>query len=262
MAATTAAPSLITRLNREWQGRWAELEYDFPHGRMSCQQTLQIVSERRPEADAVLRGLLTAAAHDGANDPVCARTALQIILPRVVSVAVQCARRSRQLGHDEEPMAITVAVALERIKHAPLHRPGSALGNLAMDVLKYALRHTAPVSAETPTDPTEAGSFEPAGLEQIARGEALNSSTTEEATAQVLRLAAWARDREILTERETAMLVTYELGTCQERKAMAARYGIEVPALRLRVHRIRQSLKKAVQAHALERSDLMTPLAA
>ncbi|MEO4039921.1 hypothetical protein V3N95_11715 (plasmid) [Micrococcaceae bacterium Sec6.3] len=263
MITTTATPSVITRLNREWQARWADHEYDFPHGRMSCQQTLQIVSERQPHADAVLRGLLTAASQDGLNDAVCARTALQIILPRVVSIAAQCARRQRvqHAGVYEEPFAVTVALALERIKHAPLHRRGSVLGNLAMDLLKFSLAHFTAAEAEIATDTTDTRVFDPRDLTEASRA-AAGISATEEATQQVLALAAWARDREVLTEAETSMLVSYELADAAERKQQAARHGIESRALCLRVHRVRQTLKKAVCAHALQRTDLMPQMAA
>lgn len=260
-AATT--PSVITRLNREWQARWAEYEHDFPHGRMTCEQTLQIVSRREDHADAVLRGLLTAASQDGLNDTVCARTALQIILPRVVSIAAQCARRQRvqHAGVYEEPLAVTVALALERIKHAPLHRRGSVLGNLAMDLLKLSLAYYSAAEAEIPTDTADGYMFEPHTLNEIARIDT-EVSSTEEATQQVLALAAWARDRDVLTEPETALLVSYELADCQERKRLAAKLGIESQALRLRVHRVRQALRKAVQTHALQRTDLMPQMAA
>lgn len=264
MITTRTSPSVITRLNREWKARWAELEYDFPHGRMSCQQTLLIVSERRPDADAVLRGLLAAAAQDGARDEVCARTALQIILPRVVAVASQCARRQRVHagGLYEEPLAVVVALALERIKHAPLHRPGSALGNLAMDLLKHSLRAFEHAELEAPTDPAEGPAFEACTASELARHGAGDVSAAEQAIQQVLRLATWARGHEILTEAETSMLVTYELSGAEERKALAAKHQISSRALCLRVYRVRQSLKQAVSLHALQRADLMDEMAA
>lgn len=263
MITAAATPSVITRLNREWQARWAQHEYDFPHGRMTCEQTLQIVSRREENADAVLRGLLTSAAQDGPNDTVCARTALQIILPRVVSIAAQCARRQRvqHAGVYEEPLAVTVALALERIKNAPLHRRGSVLGNLAMDLLKLSLAYYNAADAEIPADTTDGAMFEPRTLNELARIDN-EVSPTEAATQQVLALAAWARDREVLTEAETSLLVSYELANCQERKRLAATLGIESQALRLRVHRVRQSLRQAVQTHALQRTDLMPQMAA
>lgn len=264
MTLTTATPSVITRLNHEWQARWADREYDFPHGRMSCQQTLQLVSDRDPSADAVLRGLLTAASQKGANDEVCARTALQIVLPRVVTVATQWARRwgCSQVGAYDEPLAVSVAIAVERIKNAPLHRPGSVLGNLAMDLSKLVRRHFLAAQAEIPADPTSCtDAIEARGASDAAR-RIEQISETEEVTDQVLRLAAWARDHEILTEAETSMLVCYEVGSADERKALAETYAIGSRALCLRVHRVRQTLKKAVQAYALERTDLMSAKAA
>ena len=60
----------------------------------------------------------------------------------------------------------------------------------------------------------------------------------------------------------TSLLVSYELANCQERKRLAATLGIESQALRLRVHRVRQSLRQAVQTHALQRTDLMPQMAA
>ena len=255
---TTHTPSLITRLNIEWDRRWAEHLYDFPHGTMTCQQSLQLVSHRAENAGSVMRGLLEAA---GAGDDVCARTALQIVLPSVVSVARQCAPRQRaQAGAYEEPLAVTVALAIERIKHAPLQRPGSVLGNLHMDLLKYALRYF------------KASESELLGMEDDLAGTeefsslygrlAETTSGTEESTRQLLRLAAWMRDHEILTEAETAIFVSYEIGTSEERAALAEKLSTTREGLCVRVHRIRKAVKKAVSQYALQRSDLMDETAA
>lgn len=251
------SPSLITRLNREWKDR-ADLVHNFPHGTMTGQQTLELVTNRAEGSEEILRGLFAAA---GDGDEVCLRVSLQIVLPAVVNVAKQCVyRQSSFAGSYEEPLAVTVALSIERIKKAPLHRPGSVLGNFALDLLKLSLRSFEMDQREVLTFdgqcPAEQGRSE---LHLRLNGD--GGSETERSTQQLLSLAAWARDHDVLTETETSIFVCYTIGSSEERAALAARVGSTRDGMHMRAHRIRQQLKKAVTHYALQRTDLMAPAA-
>lgn len=247
-------PSLITRMNREWQLRMAETTYAFPHGTMTCEQTLQLVSSRAPGSADIVRGLFEAA---GRGDETCLRTSLQIMLPAIVNVAGQCRSRQRCSSHTfEEPLAVVTALAVERIKNAPLHRPGSVLGNLSMDLLKYALRHFANDGEVLTHDGEHPDAQARDGLQARLHDQ---TSQTEVATRQLLRLAAWARDHDVLTETETSVFVCYGIGSAEERTALADRLETTKDRLAMRAHRIRKRLKKAVSSYALERTDLLEP---
>ena len=139
MSTTTYAPTVIDRLNAEWAVRYAETSHPWPHGTQTGIELVQTVARSTVEArEQIMRGLLEQAA---VGDEDCARAVLQLMLPRFTLIAGRHTRMRMAAMHGdhsarEEVSAAVIAAAWKWIRRPSLHRAGSCIGNLAMDVLK------------------------------------------------------------------------------------------------------------------------------
>lgn len=260
MSTTATGPDIHHRLIREWEASWAQTLHAFPHGKHTAGQVLsQIRTSPRSEADQIMLGLLREA---GAGDQACARTALQVMLPKCVSLARSC--KGLSTLDPQEAISVVVAIMWERVSSYPMARTTSVIGNLAMDALKAVTRAFPPaLTLESPVDPlvlSEGRSGDSEDTQHwpssIPAAEPAAVTQAEENFHELYTVLAWSRDHNLLSAEDVALLVRYSTSSSAEKTAMAQHLQISMTALRKRAHRIRCTLIQAVQDYALTRADL------
>lgn len=135
---------ILRALNEEWsaltdspQARRALMRWSARNPMLAAAHSLDdvLAINRSPEHGAELRRFL---AHFAPSDDLAARTLLQVMLGGLCNL-------SRQIGRDRDASGEIVALAWERIRTYPAHRPGSVSGNILLDVRKwYSQLHRAP----------------------------------------------------------------------------------------------------------------------
>lgn len=255
MTATyTYQPTVIDRLNVEWATRYASTPRSWPHGQQTGDELRTRVNDACPvEREHLMRGLLEAAA---AGDEDCARAVLQLMLPRFVLTAARHTRMRQAALHgdssaQEEVAAAVIAAAWKWVRQPSLHRPGSCIGNLAMDVMKDSLLERKLM---------DRGGDDANLVDWLPE---LGNSATEEdvdaadrSTQELCSLIAWARDEGVLNSRDAALFLRYQLSDEQERAALSQEYGYTGRSLCKRVSLLRNRLTEAVRDYALQRCDL------
>lgn len=247
ITTTTDQPGIVIRLQREWDCSWATELYDFPHRRTTAGEVLaQVRSLPGAEADALMLQLLIAA---GRGDQRCSRTALQVMLPKCVSLARSC--RGLRRMDPQEAMGVVVAIMWEKVTTYPVHRTRHVIGNLAMDALKTVTR-----KITIPSDSLEV-SLDPVVIEEVVAGEESSDGTEQERCfTELLTVMGWACDHNVLSQQQVSVLTRYSTGTKEERSTLADELGVSTRNLCRKVSAIRCNLAKALREHAVERGDL------
>ena len=209
MSTTTYAPTVIDRLNAEWAVRYAETSHPWPHGAQTGIELVQTVARSTVEVrEQIMRGLLEQAA---VGDEDCARAVLQLMLPRFTLIAGRHTRMRMATMHGdhsarEEVSAAVIAAAWKWIRRPSLHRAGSCIGNLAMDVLKDSLLERKLYDGQS--DVEALPSWLPQLAEEPADDEAADNGR---ATRDLCALIAWARDNAVFSSRDAAVFLRYQL---------------------------------------------------
>ena len=254
------APTVIDRLNAEWAVRYADVPHAWPHGEQTGDQLRQSVSEApREEREQLMRGLLEQAAQ---GDEHCGRAVLQLMLPRFTLIAARHTRMRLATVHgdssaQEEVAAAVIAAAWRWVRKPSLHRPGSCIGNLAMDVLKDSLLERKLYDGQS--DVEALPSWLPQLAEEPADDEAADNGR---ATRDLCALIAWARDNAVFSSRDAAVFLRYQLADEAERAALSDEYGYSGRGLCKRINVLRTRLTQAVKDYAMERSGLAPDYAA
>lgn len=260
MSTTTYTPTVIDRLNAEWAVRYAETSHPWPHGAQTGIELVQTVARSTVEVrEQIMRGLLEQAA---VGDEDCARAVLQLMLPRFTLIAGRHTRMRMATMHGdhsarEEVSAAVIAVAWKWIRRPSLHRAGSCIGNLAMDVFKDSLLERKLYDGQS--DVEALPSWLPQLAEESADDEAADNGR---ATRDLCALIAWARDNAVFSSRDAAVFLRYQLANEAERAALSDEYGYSGRGLCKRIHVLRTRLTQAVKDYALERSELAPDYAA
>lgn len=245
-------PTVIDRLNAEWAVRYADVPHAWPHGEQTGDQLRQSVSEApREEREQLMRGLLEQAAQ---GDEHCGRAVLQLMLPRFTLIAARHTRMRLATVHgdssaQEEVAAAVIAAAWRWVRKPSLHRPGSCIGNLAMDVMKDSLLERRIYDIHDGNDTL------PDWLPELATTSG-DEQDGDRATLELCALVAWARDTAVFSSRDASVFLRYQLADDQERAALSQECGYNGRALCKRVSVLRSRLTKALKDYALQRSDL------
>lgn len=249
----THQPNVIDRLNVEWGIRYASTPRSWPHGEQTGDELCGSVNDASPEErEQLMRGLLEAAA---GGDEDCARAVLQLMLPRFVLTAARHTRmRQMALRGDssaqEEVAAAVIAAAWKWIRRPSLHRSGSCIGNLAMDVMKDSLLERKLMDrGSTDVDLVD-------WLPEMASTPDPEEETTDRSTQELCSLIAWARDEGVFTSRDAALFLRYQLSDAQERIALSEEYGYRGRSVCKRISLLHRRLTDAVRDYALQRCDL------
>lgn len=137
---------VLQALNKEWSGladsplaRRALMRWSTAHPLLAPARTLDDVIaigrglDDGPELRRILAGLAP-------TDDLAARTLLQALLGGLCNMA-------QRIGRDRDAVDDVVALAWERIRTYPVHRPGSVSGNVLLDVRKGYFQQHAGVGA-------------------------------------------------------------------------------------------------------------------
>lgn len=249
----TYQPTVIDRLNVEWGARYASTPRSWPHGEQTGDELrARVNGASTAEREQLMRGLLEAAA---AGDENCARAALQLMLPRFVLTAARHTRMRQAALHgdssaQEEVAAAVIAAAWKWVRQPSLHRPGSCIGNLAMDVMKDSLLERKLM--DRGGDDADLVDW----LPELANTPEVDDEATGRSTQELCSLIAWARDEGVFTSRDAALFLRYQLSDEQERVALSEEHGYSGRSLCKRVSLLRSRLTDAVRDYALQRCDL------
>ena len=260
MNTATYAPTVIDRLNAEWATRFADVAHPWPHGTQTGIELAQTIARSAVEdRERIMRGLLEKAAE---GDEDCSRAVLQLMLPRFTLIAGRHTRMRMATVHGdqsarEEVSAAVIAAAWKWIRRPSLHRAGSCIGNLAMDVLKDSLLERKLYDGQSDVEAL------PEWLPELAAApEEEHGPDNGRATQDLCALVAWARDNATFSSRDAAIFLRYQLADDAERAALSTEYGYTGRGLCKRIHVLRARLTQAVKDYALERSELAPDYAA
>lgn len=245
MSATVQPAPIATRLNTEWESRYAHREYLFGAlGIRSCDDLITEIragvrrdssTAQRERTDVVLYELLTLAR---SGNRIAERVLVQVLLP----AAQRMAHRVRALDGmdraDRVGYAITCAWEVIGVDYK-MHLHQRVHANLTMGLLGK-------LSERTPTD--KAIHDQTTAVSNEFLEAELDAWTGAEPPVEVLalRLFAWAVDTGALTREETALLARVTMGDDEEtREQIAESLGITIDNLHKRVQRIRKRLKAA-----------------
>jgi len=138
-------PPILRALNEEWsaltdsaRARRALTRWSVRNPVLADARTLDdvLAINRSPVHGPELRRFL---AHLAPSDDLAARTLLQAMLGGLCNL-------SHQVGRDDDACSEIMALAWERIRTYPAHRPGTVSGNILLDVRKwYGQLHRAAV---------------------------------------------------------------------------------------------------------------------
>lgn len=135
---------ILRALNHEWsaltdspEARRALMRWSVRNPVLAEARTLDdvLAINRSLDRGPELRRFL---AHYAPSDDLAARVLLQVMLGGLCNL-------SRNVGRDGDALSEIVALAWERIRTYPAHRPGSVSGNILLDVRKwYSQLHRPP----------------------------------------------------------------------------------------------------------------------
>jgi len=131
-------PRITTTLNDEWsrlahspQARRALTSWSVTRPVFAGAADLDVVLERNRGRDGA--DIRRSLAELASSDDIAARTLLQALLGGICTMARRC-------SNDGDTIDEFVAIAWERIRTYPTHRPGSVAGNVLLDTRKRYLR--------------------------------------------------------------------------------------------------------------------------
>ena len=245
MSATVHPAPIATRLNTEWDARYAHRTYLFGSlGIHSCEDLLTEIRTgarrgstpaQQERTDVVLHELLTLAR---SGNRIAERILMQVLLP----AAQRMVNRVRALDgmNSADRVGYAITCAWELIRHGyKMHLHQRVHANLTMGLLNK-------LAERTPTDKAVHEMTTPV-TNDVLEVE-LGPWADEEPPVEVLalRLFTWAIDTGTLTREETALIARVTMGDDDEtREQIAAEFGISLDNLQKRIQRIRKRLKVA-----------------
>lgn len=238
MSTATAQPaSLMTKLDLEWNDRYADVVRDFglPEPLTGGQLREKIRNTAPAGRDEMLHAMLTAA-HAGNRD--AERVLVQLLIP----VARRMAHRISTLSDYDwgDRVSVAIVTAWETIRRYQLRRNQRVWANLTMDLLG-ALNPRKTANDLQIADRTIT-------VDHDILTAVVEATPAAEPSPEV-RLASlftWAVDVGVLTRDEVALLSRVALGD-ETQDVIAAELGTTAPALRMSVIRIRKRLSAAVR---------------
>lgn len=198
-------------LNRSAAGREAVASWGEMEPALAGTGSVDGILQKRAEP-AHAGAVLAALARLAADHDLAARTLLQALLPGLVRLATTAC------ADDRHAIEELVALAWERIRTYPTHRPGSVAANVLWDVRKrYRAHREIDVSKAMPLAGlvTSGRSAEDVALEGTAIDEIVSAQREGKITDLALRLILRTRVDEVPLERAAAELnTTTSLANC------------------------------------------------
>ncbi|MGO2110530.1 MAG: hypothetical protein ACTH31_02855 [Pseudoclavibacter sp.] len=235
MWTTTSSQHCVTDLTSHWRdAAGTPTEY----GRLGSWRPIDLFHAVRNPNDTRERDRLACelvrlakSGHAAADQLV-----LMTMLPRVVHLTRSC----RALRHlpTRDAQAIALGAMWEAIRVHPAAQTTAVLHRLGMDALAIVTRMNGGrrETFETATDPVTMA---------LLVEEAEPSQDAVDELATVLK---WGVESNAITREDVRVVAAVDLGTAADREHLATELGIATTSLVRRAHRIRQRLRRAVNA--------------